>query len=101
VALRQFHCDAVGREFGTQCCGPLLEEGFAAAVGGEEGAGDEAAGGTHGQDESAFSLDHAGSDGLGYAEGGGAVYCYDGCHLIERRVHEWYGYCMADSDIVD
>ena len=79
----------------------MLEEGLAAGVGGEEGGGEEPAGRSHGEDETALARDHAGSDGLGDLECGHAVDGDDVVHLLSSCFYERNGDAVALSNVVD
>ena len=59
VGLDKLDFDVVGGEFAAEGNGPLLQESFAAAVGGQKRRGDEATEGAHGQNQAAFPLGHA------------------------------------------
>lgn len=93
--------DVRGCEFAAEGGGPLLEEGFAAAVGGEKRGGHDAAKGSHGQDETAFSLNHAWYDELCDSQGAEAVDCDDVFQLFLGRFGEWDGDAVALSHVVD
>ena len=101
VALDELDRDAAGRELGAEGGAPLLQEGFAAGVGCEEGGGEEAAEGAHGEDEAAVALGHAGGDELGYAEGGGAVDGDDVAHFLLGCQGKGHGDIVALADVVD
>lgn len=65
VALHERDIDTVGGHFGGERTRPVLEKGLAAAVGGEEGRGQQTGKGAHGEDEAATTLAHAGEDERG------------------------------------
>jgi hypothetical protein len=88
-------------EFRTKSRGPLLKEGLAAGVGGEEGGREEPTKRCHGEDETALARDHAWGKELSNAEGGHAVDHDDVVHLLLGRLDERYGDAMAQSDVVD
>lgn len=93
--------DVVGGELGAERGGPLLEEGFGAGVGCEEGGGEETAEGAHGEDEAALALHHAGNDEGGDAEGAVAVDVDDVLHFGELGFGEGGGNVVGLADVVD
>ena len=79
---------------------PLLQERFAARVGGQERSREDAAEGRHGDDETALARDHARRDQLGDAERAEAVYHDYVRHLLVRGLDERDGDRVAQSDVV-
>lgn len=101
VGLHELDTDVGRCEFGGEGRGPLLEEGFAAAVGCEKGSGHDSAKGCHGEDEASFSLHHARGDELCDAESPGTVDSDDVFDFFGRSLGEGDGNVVALTDVVD
>lgn len=101
VGLHELDLDVGGRQFGAEGGRPLLEEGFAPAVGCQEGRGEETAEGAHGDYQPALPLHHTGSHKLRHSQRGRAIDCNDGVHFRLLCLGEGYRYGMAGSNIVD
>lgn len=101
VRLHELDRHAVGREFRPQCRGPLLQEGFAAAVGGQQGRGYQPAKGAHCEDQAALSLHHP----LGYDAGDfqrrAAVDFDDAVNFLDWRLQKGDRDAVAQSHVVD
>ena len=81
VGLDELDLDVVGCQFGAEGGGPLLQEGLAAAVCGEEGRREETAEGAHGEYQPALSLHHARGHKLRHSQCGHAIDGDDGVHF--------------------
>ena len=101
VGLHQPHGDVVLRQLRAQRRAPLLQEGFAARVGGKQRGGDEAAKGAHRDDQPALAVDHPRGDEPRDPEGGHAVHHDDRLHLGLGGFGEGDGDAVGDADVVD
>lgn len=73
VGLHKLDMNSVGLELRTKSTAPLLQEGLAAGVSGQERSREDTAKGSHSEDETTTTLDHARCDNLSDAESTGAV----------------------------
>ena len=101
VRLNKLNVNSVGLHFGTQSTAPLLKEGFAARVGGQEGSRENAAEGSHGENETTATLNHTGCNDLSDAESAHAVDGDDVLELLFRGLDERNRHLVAETDIVD
>lgn len=101
VSLNELHLDVVGSQLVAKSRGPLLQEGLATGVGGQQGGGEETTERTHGQDQTAAALNHARSDELGDAQSTVAVDSDDVGHLLGGSLDKRNGDRVALADVVD
>lgn len=101
VRLNKLNVNSVRLHFGTQSTAPLLKEGFAARVGGQEGSRENAAEGSHGENETTATLHHTGCNDLSDAESAHAVDGHDVLELLFRGLDERNRHLVAETDIVD
>jgi hypothetical protein len=101
VRLDTLDVYTVGLEFGSERGGPLLQESLAAGVGCEEGCGEEAAKGGHGEDKSTLARHHSGGDELRDTKRSHAVDHDDVVHLLLGCLDKWHGDAVTQAHIVD
>lgn len=101
IALHELDLDAVGLQLRPQRRRPLLQERFAAGVGGQQRRGQHAAEGTHRQHQPASPLHHSRRDELRDAQRADAVDGDDVPHLALGRLREGNRDVMALPDVVD
>jgi len=101
VRLNELDLDTLGFQFGAESGRPLLQESLATAVSREVGRGEDAAERCHGQDETALTLHHAGSDKVGHAKGSHAVDCDNVAHFLRGSLVEGNGDAVAQPDVID
>ena len=101
VRLHQPHRDVVLRQLRPERRAPLLQEGLAARIRGQQRGRDEPAKGSHGQDQPALAVHHARGDESCDAERGHAVHHDDLVHLGLGGLGEGYRDAVGDADIVD
>lgn len=91
---------AVWLELGAKSSGPLLQEGLAAGVGGQERGREEATERCHGENQTALALLHAGGNELRDPERSHAVDYNDVVHLLFGSLVERHGNVVAETDVV-
>lgn len=101
VGLDELDGDVEGGELGAEGGGPLLQERFAATVGGQERSGEETSEGAHVENQAALAGDHAGDNEVGDAQGGEAVDGDDPVHFRRVGLGEGDGDGMRGADVVD
>lgn len=101
VRLDALYVHAVGLQFGAQSGRPLLEEGFAAGVGGKEGCGKEATEGRHGKDKAALAGDHARCNDLCDPQRSHAIYHDNIVHFLGRCFDKRNRNAMTQSHIIN
>lgn len=101
VRLHQPHRDVVLRQLRAQRRAPLLQEGLAARVRGQQRGGDESAKRAHREDQPALAVHHARRDEPRDAQGGHAVHHDDRVHLGLGGLGEGDGDAVRDADVVD
>lgn len=101
MGLDDLYGDALGCQFGAEGSTPVLEEGFAAAVGSEERRWEHAAKGCHCEDETSFPLCHARCYQLCDAKCTSNIDRDNVLHFLRCGLKErdWDG--VTESDIID
>ena len=101
VSDDELSVNTVGLELSTERSRPVLQECLGARIGGQERGREKTAEGAHGEDETAATGNHAGSDGLGDLKGSLNVNSDDVFHLDVFGLEERHGHVMALADVVD
>lgn len=101
MRLNTLDVDTVWLELGAKRRRPLLEEGFAARIRGQEGSWEETTEGSHGEDETALARDHAGCEQLSDTERSHAVDHNDIVHLLLGCLGEGHRNAVAQTNVVD
>jgi len=101
VSLDELHIDAVRGQLGSQRGRPLLQEGLATRVSGQQRSRKQTTEGAHGQDQAASALDHTRDEELGHTEGAGAVDSNNVVHLGGSSLSEGNGDRVTLANVVN
>lgn len=101
MGLDALDADAVGFELGAESGGPLLEEGLGTRVCCKKRSRESTAERSHGEDKTAFTLNHTRCNQLSDPQRSHTVNRNDIRHLLVIGLHEWHRDRMAQSDVID